>query len=141
LNRQISPQFIPNTFIPGYGQETRFFVGQTMPPTTQAPHIIPQLSSTHNMHYVNPAQQVQFTPAITNYVQPVQLPVINQRIVQHLIEDFKEKNDIDLNLPKYEKAKRRLFKEAETAKIQLSSLKEVSIDIDGLADGEISLLK
>ncbi len=60
----------------------------------------------------------------------------NQRIVQHLIEDFKEKNDIDLNLPKYEKAKRRLFKEAETAKIQLSSLKEVSIDIDGLADGE-----
>jgi L1 cell adhesion molecule like protein len=60
----------------------------------------------------------------------------NQRLMKYLIDDFKEKTDIDLHLPKYEKSIKRLVKEVENAKIQLSSLKEVSIDIDGLAEGE-----
>ena len=60
----------------------------------------------------------------------------NQRLAQYLIKEFKEKTDIDLNLPKYEKAKRRILKEVENAKTQLSSLKEISIDIDSLAGEE-----
>ena len=58
----------------------------------------------------------------------------NQLLLNYLIQQFKEQTDVDIS--KNDKPLKRLLKEVESAKVQLSSLKEVTIDIDQLAGGE-----
>ena len=58
----------------------------------------------------------------------------NQLLLNYLIQQFKDQTDIDIS--KNEKSLKRLIKEVESAKVHLSSLKEVTIDIEQLAEGE-----
>jgi L1 cell adhesion molecule like protein len=58
----------------------------------------------------------------------------NNLLVDYIVKDFSEMNDIDLKFNK--KAMRRIIKSVEEAKIDLSNLNEVTIDIDGICEGE-----
>ena len=58
----------------------------------------------------------------------------NNLLVDYIIKDFSEMNDIDLKFNK--KAMRRIIKSVEEAKKDLSNLNEVTIDIDGICEGE-----
>ena len=56
------------------------------------------------------------------------------KLVEYCISEFKEKTNINLNLNKFHKAIKILRRECENGIIQLNYSKEISIDIDSLAD-------
>ncbi len=58
----------------------------------------------------------------------------DNELMNYCIQEFKNNTGIDIE--KNEKAKRRLKKECEKAKIFLSSAKETTIELDSLAEGE-----
>ena len=58
----------------------------------------------------------------------------NEELIKYCIDEFKEQTGIIIQ--KDSKPYRRLEKECEGCKIQFSSLKEIYVDIDALADGE-----
>ena len=58
----------------------------------------------------------------------------DNRLLQHCINEFKDQSDIDI--ADNQKALRRLKILCEKAKINLSSMRETSIDVDALAKGE-----
>lgn len=58
---------------------------------------------------------------------------IDNRMVQHFIEEFKRKNKIDISSNK--RALRRLKTACERAKRTLSSTTQANIEIDSLSDG------
>ena len=58
----------------------------------------------------------------------------DNRLLQHCIKKFKEQCGIDIS--NNQKALRRLKLECEKAKIKLSSMQEIQMDLDALAEGE-----
>ncbi len=58
----------------------------------------------------------------------------NNRLVDYIVKEFLDNNGIDLTINS--KAMRRVIKCVEDAKIDLSTLNEVNIDIDSICEGE-----
>ena len=58
----------------------------------------------------------------------------DNELMEYCIQEFKKNSGIDIS--NNEKAKRRLKKECEKAKINLSSTQETNIDLDSLAENE-----
>ena len=65
----------------------------------------------------------------------------DNKLLNFFIDEFKKRTSVDLNDPKYVKAKKRLKEESERAKRILSNEEEMDLDIANLAEGRDFLIK